>query len=176
MRACSIHRETLMDPRTQRLLEAPLLPLILKLAAPNMSGFLAQSAVILVEVWMIGQLGTEPLAAIALVFPLLILLLTVSGGAVGGAISSSVARYLGAGDAGSAGRLMWWAIWLRRSRYQVCGLSFSVKLSWKETTPLRVRMLKSLASEKLTSSPRTKKGKARCRAASTGKAKYHQPP
>tara|TARA_A100001035_G_C27764344_1_gene492850 strand:+ start:467 stop:799 length:333 start_codon:yes stop_codon:yes gene_type:complete len=68
-----------MDPRTQRLLDAPLLPLILKLAAPNVSGFLAQSAVILVEVWMIGQLGTEPLAAIALVFPLLILLLTVSG-------------------------------------------------------------------------------------------------
>ena len=74
-----------MDPRTQRLLEAPLLPLILKLAAPNVSGFLAQSAVILVEVWMIGQLGTEPLAAIALVFPLLILLLTVSG-ALSGAL------------------------------------------------------------------------------------------
>ena len=91
-------------------LEAPLLPLILKLAAPNVSGFLAQSAVILVEVWMIGQLGTEPLAAIALVFPLLILLLTVSGGAVGGAISSSVACYLGAGDADSAGRLMWQAV------------------------------------------------------------------
>ena len=101
-----------MDPRTQRLLEAPLLPLILKLAAPNVSGFLAQSAVILVEVWMIGQLGTEPLAAIALVFPLLILLLTVSGGAVGGAMSSSVARYLGAGDADSAGRLIWQSITL----------------------------------------------------------------
>ena len=106
-----------MDPRTQRLLEAPLLPLILRLAAPNVSGFLAQSAVILVEVWMIGQLGTEPLAAIALVFPLLILLLTVSGGAVGGAISSSVARYLGAGDADSAGRLMWQAITLCFAAY-----------------------------------------------------------
>ena len=106
-----------MDPRTQRLLEAPLLPLILKLAAPNVSGFLAQSTVILVEVWMIGQLGTEPLAAIALVFPLLILLLTVSGGAVGGAISSSVARYLGAGDADSAGRLMWQAIILCSAAY-----------------------------------------------------------
>ena len=106
-----------MDPRTQRLLEAPLLPLILKLAAPNVSGFLTQSAVILVEVWMIGQLGTEPLAAIALVFPLLILLLTVSGGAVGGAISSSVARYLGSGDADSAGRLMWQAIILCFAAY-----------------------------------------------------------
>ena len=106
-----------MDPRTQRLLEAPRLPLILKLAAPNVSGFLAQSTVILVEVWMIGQLGTEPLAAIALVFPLLILLLTVSGGAVGGAISSSVARYLGAGDADSAGRLMWQAIILCSAAY-----------------------------------------------------------
>ena len=106
-----------MDPRTQRLLEAPLLPLILKLAAPNVSGFLAQSAVILVEVWMIGQLGTEPLAAIALVFPLLILLLTVSGGAVGGAISSSVARYLGAGDADSAGRLIWQSITLCLAAY-----------------------------------------------------------
>ncbi len=82
-----------------------------------MSGFLAQSAVILVEVWMIGQLGTEPLAAIALVFPLLILLLTVSGGAVGGAISSSVARYLGAGDSGSAGRLIWQAITLCIAAY-----------------------------------------------------------
>ena len=60
---------------------------------------------------------TEPLAAIALVFPLLILLLTVSGGAVGGAISSSVARYLGAGDAESAGRLMWQAIILCSAAY-----------------------------------------------------------
>ena len=123
-----------MDPRTQRLLEAPLLPLILKLAAPNVSGFLAQSAVILVEVWMIGQLGTEPLAAIALVFPLLILLLTVSGGAVGGAISSSVARYLGAGDAGSAGRLIWQAITLCFAAYAgfllIYALFGSAFLAW----------------------------------------------
>ena len=123
-----------MDPRTQRLLEAPLLPLILKLAAPNVSGFLAQSAVILVEVWMIGQLGTEPLAAIALVFPLLVLLLTVSGGAVGGAISSSVARYLGAGDADSAGKLMWQAIILCFAAYAgfllIYGLFGAAFLAW----------------------------------------------
>ena len=125
-----------MDPRTQRLLEAPLLPLILKLAAPNVSGFLAQSAVILVEVWMIGQLGTEPLAAIALVFPLLILLLTVSGGAVGGAISSSVARYLGAGDADSAGRLIWQSITLCLAAYTgfllIYALFGAAFLAWRE--------------------------------------------
>ena len=41
---------------------------------------------------MVGRLGTEALAAIALVFPLLILVQTMSGGPLGGAITASIAR------------------------------------------------------------------------------------
>jgi putative MATE family efflux protein len=87
------------------------LPLILGLTAPNTSAFVVQSLVILTEVWMIGQLGTQALAAMALVFPFLILIQTMSGGALGGAISSAVARTLGSGEPELASRLIWHALY-----------------------------------------------------------------
>ena len=68
------------------------------------------SSVTLAEVWFIGQLGTSALAAMALVFPLLMLMQTMSGGALGGAISASIARSLGAGQSDKAEQLIWHAL------------------------------------------------------------------
>ena len=62
------------------------------------------------EVWFIGQLGSASLAAIALVFPLLMLTQTLSGGAMGGAVASAVARALGAGDRERGVQLIWHAL------------------------------------------------------------------
>ena len=62
------------------------------------------------EIWFIGRLGSLSLAAIALVFPLLMLTQTLSGGAMGGAVASAVARALGAGDLARAENLIWRAI------------------------------------------------------------------
>lgn len=84
-----------MDARTQALLEAPLVPLLLRLAAPNVVLMLAQSATGLIETYFIGHLGTDALAGVAVVFPGVMLTQMISGGAMGGGISSSIARALG---------------------------------------------------------------------------------
>ena len=62
--------------------------------------FLIQASVSMAEILFIGPLGSLSLAAIALVFPLLMLTQTLSGGAMGGAVASAIARALGAGDSG----------------------------------------------------------------------------
>src|SRR5690242_2908154 len=58
------------------------------------------------DTYFIGRLGTAPLAGLALVFPLVMLLQMTSAGAMGGGVSSAIARALGAGDAARARRLV----------------------------------------------------------------------
>ncbi len=95
--------------RTQQMLEGAALPLLLRMAAPNAFGFLVQASVSMVEAWYIGRLGTTSLAAIALVFPALMLMQMLSGGAIGGAVTSAIARSLGAGNVQRAEQLVWHA-------------------------------------------------------------------
>ncbi|MBA2964885.1 MULTISPECIES: MATE family efflux transporter [Ramlibacter] len=85
-----------LDPRTRRLLEAPLLPTLLRLGTPNVLVLGAQAAAGLIETWFIGKLGVDALGGVALVFPVVMLMQMMSAGAIGGGISSSVARALGA--------------------------------------------------------------------------------
>ena len=80
------------------LLEGAILPTLLRLSAPNVVALSAGTCVAVAETSYIGWLGTEALAAIALVFPFVILTMTMSGGAMGGGVSSAIARALGAGD------------------------------------------------------------------------------
>ena len=80
------------------MLEAPILPVLLRLAAPGIILVVFQSAVSIADTYFIGRLGTEPLAGVALVFPLVMLLQMISAGAMGGGISSAVARALGGGN------------------------------------------------------------------------------
>src|SRR4051812_4229169 len=82
------------DARTRALLEAPIAPTLLKLAAPNILVNIAQSSIGLIETYFVGKLGTDALAGVALVFPVLMLTQMMSAGAVGGGISSAVARAL----------------------------------------------------------------------------------
>ena len=85
-----------IDPRTRRLLEAPIVPTLLRLAAPNVLVMVAQAAVGLIETYFVGKLGTDALAGMALVFPIVMLMQMTSGGAMGGGIASAIARALGA--------------------------------------------------------------------------------
>lgn len=96
-----------MDQRTEHLLTAPALPLLVSLSIPSSIAFIVQSTVSLTEVWYVGQLGSTPLAAMALVFPMLMLMQMLSVGALGNAVSSAIARALGAGDRDRAEQLMW---------------------------------------------------------------------
>jgi putative MATE family efflux protein len=85
-----------LDERTRRLLEAPIIPLLFRLAWPNVLVMLAQSATGLIETFWVGKLGVDALAGMALVFPGVMLMQMISGGAMGGGISAAVARALGA--------------------------------------------------------------------------------
>ncbi|HYX66325.1 MAG TPA: MATE family efflux transporter, partial [Burkholderiales bacterium] len=67
---------------------------------------LFQSAISIGDTYFVGRLGTDPLAGLALVFPLVMLLQMTSAGAMGGGVSSAIARALGAGDAARARRLV----------------------------------------------------------------------
>ncbi len=91
--------------RRARLLTGPLLPTLAALAAPNVLLALMQALVSFADAWFIGRLGTEGLAGVALVFPLLILMQMMSAGAMGGGVSSAIARAMGAGDVARAERL-----------------------------------------------------------------------
>jgi putative MATE family efflux protein len=94
-----------MAARTRRLLEAPMLPTLLSLAAPNVLVMLMQAAVGLIETYFVGRLGTDALAGVALVFPAVMLMQMMSAGAMGGGIASAIARALGAGRRADADAL-----------------------------------------------------------------------
>ena len=88
-------------PARNALLDGPILPTLLSLAWPNIMAFSAATCVVIAETSYIGRLGVESLAAIALVFPCVMLTMTMSGGAMGGGVASAIARALGAGGGGS---------------------------------------------------------------------------
>lgn len=100
------------DARTQRLLNAPVLPTLLRMAAPNVLVMLAQSSVGLIETYFVARLGTDALAGLSLVFPVLMLVQMISSGAMGGGIIGAVARALGQGRRAQAAELAWYALLL----------------------------------------------------------------
>ncbi|HKZ08568.1 MAG TPA: MATE family efflux transporter [Methylomirabilota bacterium] len=93
------------DPRTRALLEGPIVPTLLRLAAPGVAVMLLQAAVGTLDAVFVGWLGAEALAGVSLVYPLLMLMQTMSAGGMGGGIASAVARALGAGRRADADRL-----------------------------------------------------------------------
>ena len=84
------------------LLSAPILPTLLRLTLPNLAAMLVTALVAICETVYVGILGTTPLAAIALVFPMIMLMQMLSAGAMGGGVSSAISRALGAGDVARA--------------------------------------------------------------------------
>src|ERR1700675_2084877 len=94
------------EPRARNaLVDGPILRTLLWLAWPNVIALSAGTCVVIAETSYIGRLGVESLAAMALVFPCVILTMTMSGGAMGGGLASAVARALGAGDVDRASTL-----------------------------------------------------------------------
>jgi len=92
-------------PARNALLDRPILPTLLGLAWPNVFALSASTCVVIAETSYIGRLGVESLAAMALVFPCVILTMTMSGGAMGGGVASAIARALGAGHVERASTL-----------------------------------------------------------------------
>jgi len=111
-----------VDARTRMLLEASIPGTLLRLATPNVLVMFVQAAVGLIETYFVGKLGTEALAGVTLVFPVLMLMQMMSGGAMGGGISSAIARALGAGRRADADALALHALAIGL----VFGLGFTV--------------------------------------------------
>jgi putative MATE family efflux protein len=86
------------SPEILRLQNGPILSTLLKLAVPSVLAMVMQVLVGIAETVYVGRLGTTPLAAMALVFPFLMLAQQLSAGAMGGGVSSAVARALGASN------------------------------------------------------------------------------
>ena len=110
------------SPRTQVLLNGPIVPTLLLMAWPNVLVMGAQAATGLIETWFVSKLGTDALAGMALVFPGVMLMQMISAGAMGGSISSAIARALGAGRRDEADALVLHAIVINI----VLGAAFSV--------------------------------------------------
>ena len=115
-----------MSPRTRLLLEGPIVPTLLQLAWPNVLVMLVQASTGLIETWWVSRLGTAALAGMALVFPGFMMMQMLSGGAVGGGISSAIARALGAGRRADADALVWHALIINAGLGIACSLPILV--------------------------------------------------
>src|ERR1700742_4092632 len=76
----------------------------------------------LIETYFVGKLGTDALAGMALVFPGVMLMQMISAGAMGGGISSAIARALGADKREQADALVLHAVVINI----VLGASFAI--------------------------------------------------
>src|SRR5258708_26707081 len=76
------------------------------MAWPNVLVMVAQAATGLIETWWVSRLGLDALAGMALVFPGFMMMQMLSAGAMGGGISSSIARALGGGRRAHADALV----------------------------------------------------------------------
>jgi putative MATE family efflux protein len=85
-------------------------PTLARLSLPNMVAMLAMALVTIAETAYVGAMGTPSLAGLALVFPLVMLQQMMSGGAMGGGVSSAISRALGAGQEQRASQLVLHAV------------------------------------------------------------------
>src|SRR4029450_13785242 len=99
-----------LSPRTRLLLEGPVAMTLLRLAAPNVLVMVLQAAVSTLDAVFVGWLGSDALAGVSLVFPLVMLMQTMSAGGMGGGVASAVARALGGGRRADADALVVHAI------------------------------------------------------------------
>lgn len=98
--------------RTELLLTGPILPTLLRLAAPNVLNLLAFVGVIVFDGFFLGRIGTNALAGASLAFPFVMLVLQTTNSGIGAGVSSAVARALGAGKRDRADELVFHALLL----------------------------------------------------------------
>lgn len=104
-----------MDSSSKRevppgVLAGPIAPAMLRLALPTILVLVVQTLVGLAETYFVSFLGTDALAGVALVFPILMLMQMMASGGIGGGVSSAIARALGANRRDDADALIWHAI------------------------------------------------------------------
>lgn len=101
-----------LNANVQRSLEGSIPLVLLSFATPSLVQILVQSAIAVIEIFLVSRLGTDVLAGISAVFPIVTLFVALTTIGMGGAISSAVARSLGAGNTPEAQALAAHAILL----------------------------------------------------------------
>jgi putative MATE family efflux protein len=96
-----------LNPKMRRLVEGQILTTLLKLAAPNLADAAARVAFLTLDAYFVSFLGSDALAGVTLVFPFFLLMQTMATAAMGGGVSSAVARALGAANQDDANALIW---------------------------------------------------------------------
>ncbi len=119
-------RASTLAPGTRRLLDAPIPGTLLRLAAPNIVVIAVQAAINVLEAVFVGWLGRDALAGVALVFPLVMLMQTMSAGGMGGGVASAIARALGGGRPRDANALVVHALLIALA----FGVAFTGALLW----------------------------------------------
>jgi MATE family, multidrug efflux pump len=104
------------------LLDGPIVPGMLRLGLPTLVVLLVQTLVGVAETYFVSFLGTEALAGVGLVFPVLMLMQMMANGGIGGGVAAAVARALGAGRRNDAEALLLHTLVLGL----VFGLSFTL--------------------------------------------------
>src|ERR1700722_12571134 len=94
----------------EAMLHGPIVSTMLKLALPTIGVMVAQTAVGIAETYYVGFLGTDALAGVALVFPVFMLMTTMSNGGLGSGVASAIARASGAGRQQDADALVFHAV------------------------------------------------------------------
>jgi putative MATE family efflux protein len=93
--------------RYESLLAGPVVPAILKLALPTVVVLAVQTSVGVIETYFVSNLGTDALAGVTLVFPVLMLMQMMANGGIGGGTASAISRALGAGRHDDANAIVW---------------------------------------------------------------------
>ena len=91
--------------RTRMILEAPILPTLLRLSSSSVLNVLALAGMITFDGLFIGRLGAEALAGVSLAFPWVMLVQHIAAGGIGAGTASAVARALGSGNRARADAL-----------------------------------------------------------------------
>jgi putative MATE family efflux protein len=102
--------------------DGPIVPVLLRLAGPTVLVLVVQTLVGVAETYFVSFLGTDALAGVAIVFPVLMLMTMMSNGGVGGGVASAIARARGAGRTQDADALVLHAVWLSI----IFGLAFTI--------------------------------------------------
>ena len=147
-----------MSPRTRLLLQGAIVPTLLRLAWPNILVMLAQASTGLIETWWVSRLGTDALAGMALVFPGFMMMQMLSAGAMGGGISSAIARALGAGRRADADALVLHALVING----LLGLVFSAAVPALRPADLRAHGRARAARSRRRCAIRTSSSPATC--------------
>lgn len=95
-----------LEERRAVMLGGPVLPTLFKLTFPVIAVVVAQTFVAILEAYWVSRLGTDAVAGVSLVLPILILMGTMSNGGIGGGVSSAVARAIGADRQADADALL----------------------------------------------------------------------